>query len=152
MHDIVALTADHTDKVYDLLRVFSGAFGDPGSSLGAPPSEAYLKRLLSSERVIALACIRGGKVIGGLVAHELMKLERERSEIYLYDIAVDAGFRRRGIASALLDRLQRIAEDRGASVVYVQADADDDPAVALYASRGSRTAVCHFEFRTAIGF
>ena len=37
-------------------------------------------------------------MIGGLVAYVLPKFEQARSEIYLYDLAVDAAHRQRGVA------------------------------------------------------
>ena len=52
-------------------------------------------------------------MVGGLVAYELEKLEQARSEIYLYDLAVDADQRRKGIATALIRRLRAIAHVPG---------------------------------------
>ncbi|MDX2183208.1 MAG: GNAT family N-acetyltransferase, partial [Gemmatimonadaceae bacterium] len=68
-----------------------------------------------------------------------------RSEIYLYDLAVDAAYRRRGIATAMIRELQRVGESRGAWVVFVQADPVDAPAVALYTKLGRREDVLHFD-------
>jgi aminoglycoside 3-N-acetyltransferase I len=69
-----------------------------------------------------LAALHDSAVIGGLAAYELKKFERERSEIYIYDLAVTAEYRRRGIASELFTRLKAIAKVRGAYVIFVQAD------------------------------
>ena len=82
---------------------------------------------------------------GGLVAYELRKFEQQRSEIYIYDLAVAEPFRRRGIASALLRQLCAIAAERGASSVFVQADYVDPPAIALYTKFGAREEVLHFD-------
>src|SRR3546814_4191929 len=79
-----------------------------------------------------------GKVVGGLAAYELQKFEQARSEFYIYDLAVAADHRRRGIATALLEQLKQIAAIRGAYVVFVQADRDDAPAIALYSKLGTR--------------
>ena len=87
----------------------------------------------------------GADVAGGLVAYELEKLEQERSEIYIYHLAVDEAHRRKGIARALIARLREIAAARGAWVVYVQADYGDDPAIALYQGMGTREEVLHFD-------
>ena len=84
-------------------------------------------------------------MIGGLVAYELDKLEQERSEIYIYDLAVDAAFRRQGVATALIKHLGEIASSRGAWVIYVQADYGDEPAIALYTKLGRREDVMHFD-------
>ena len=99
----------------------------------------YLKRLLGSEYFIALAAIRGGQVVGGLVAYELQKFEQERSEIYIYDLAVAASHRRQGIATALILELKKIGASRGADVLFVQADlAGCAGHCPLYATRCAR--------------
>jgi aminoglycoside 3-N-acetyltransferase I len=84
-------------------------------------------------------------VAGGLVAYEFDKLERMRREIYIYDLAVDEAHRRQGIATGLIEHLCVIAAERGAWVVYVQADHGDGPAIALYEKLGVREDVLHFD-------
>ena len=96
-----------------------------------------------------LAAMQDGGVIGGLAAYELKKFEQERSEIYIYDLAVDAAHRRRGVATALIRELQHIAAARGAWVIFVQADYGDDPAIALYTKLGAREEVLHFDIPVA---
>lgn len=126
--------------------LFAAVFEDAETYQGAPPEEAYLARLLSSEDVVALVALEpGGAIIGALVAYELRKFERRRSEFYLYDLAVDAAHRRRGVATALITTLRGIAAERGAWVVFVQADHGDDPAIALYEKLGVREDVLHFD-------
>jgi len=75
----------------------------------------------------------------------LRKFERERSEIYIYDLAVAAAHRRQGVATALIDALKPIAVARGAYVIFVQADHGDAPAIALYTGMGTREDVLHFD-------
>lgn len=86
-------------------------------------------------------------VVGGIAAYELKKFEQERSEIYLYDLAVSKGHRRQGIATALIQELRRIAVGRGAYVIFVQADTgvEDEAAIALYTRLGDREDVLHFD-------
>ena len=45
----------------------------------------------------------------------------------------------------LIDHLRPIARERGAWVIYVQADPPDAPATALYGKLGVREDVCHFD-------
>ena len=74
-----------------LLRVFGDAFDDLDSYQSAVPSDAYLLARLSDETFFAVvARDPGGATIGGLAAYELKKFEQERSEIYIYDLAVAA--------------------------------------------------------------
>lgn len=128
-----------------LLSMFGAAFGEPETYQGAVPADAYLTRLLDKPTFIALAALDEGEVVGGLAAYELEKFERARSEIYIYDLAVLEGHRRRGIATALIQRLQDVARARGAYVIFVQADAGDEPAIRLYESLGTREDVHHFD-------
>ena len=128
-----------------LLSVFAEAFAEPETYNGARPSAAYLAHLLARDTVIALAAVDGPEVVGGLVAYVLDKFEQARSEIYVYDLAVAAPHRRRGVATALLRELQRLARARGAWVIFIQADRADAPAVALYSKLGRKEEVLHFD-------
>jgi len=73
----------------------------------------------------------------------LEKFEQERREVYIYDLAVLEVHRRRRIATGLIGALRAIAAALGAYVIYVQADLEDAPAIALYASLGTRESVLH---------
>ena len=79
------------------------------------------------------------------MAYELRKLEQERSEIYIYDLAVAKQYRRKGIATGLIAKLKTIAIARGAYVIFVQADLTDTPAIELYTKIGSGEDVLHFD-------
>ena len=139
------LTSADLALVEAMMTTFGEAFGDLDTYTAARPGGAYLRRLLDRDDVIALAAVADGAVVGGLAAYELHKLERERSEIYLYDLAVAAAHRRRGIAAALIAELRAIAAARGAHTIFVQADRGDGPAIALYTGLGTREDVLHFD-------
>jgi aminoglycoside 3-N-acetyltransferase I len=133
-----------------LLDLYGEAFGERDVYGDARPDADYLRRLLSSEAFITLVATKpmeggGERVVGGLSAYVLPKFEQPRSEIYIYDLAVDDGHRRQGIATALIEWLREIAFERGAWMIYVQADRVDAPAVALYESLGTREEVLHFD-------
>ena len=142
------LGADDVALLDATRALFGRAFEDE-QTYGAAPPPAYTRALLARESFIALAAVQAGKVIGGLVAYELPKLEQARSEIYIYDLAVAEAHRRRGVATALIRRLQAIAAERGAWVIFVQADRGDDPAIALYSKLGTREDVLHFDIAPA---
>jgi aminoglycoside 3-N-acetyltransferase I len=140
------LTTSDIPLLKDLLRVFGEAFEDIETYQGAVPSDDYLRSLLSTRYFIALVARSGGQVVGGLGAYELQKFERNRREIYIYDLAVAKEHRRKGVATGLIAELTRVAATRGAYVIYVQADRDDGPAIALYQGLGTREDVYHFDF------
>lgn len=142
---IHALGAEDVALMRSVLDMFGAVFEEPRTYSGAQPGADYLARLLGSDTFIALAAMKDGKVLGGLAAYVLPKFEQERSEIYIYDLAVDAAHRRVGIATALIMKLKRIAALRGAYVIFVQADHGDEPAIALYTKLGIREDVLHFD-------
>ena len=128
-----------------LLATFGEAFGDLEAYRDNRPGKRYLERLLGNETFIALVALKGKAVVGGIAAYELRKFEQERSEIYIYDLAVAAAHRRQGIATALIRELKKLAAARGAYVIFVQADLGDDAAIALYGRLGKREDVLHFD-------
>lgn len=129
----------------ELLSVFASAFEDVDSYMSAQPSDEYLISMLERDDFVPLVAVTDNQVVGGLAAYVLHKFEQERSETYIYDLAVDEKYRRRGIATGLINKLREIAREKGAWVIYVQADHGDDPAIKLYESLGTREDVLHFD-------
>lgn len=143
---IRVLAANDAPALRAMLAMFGTAFEDVPTYTAAQPSDAYLGALLASDTFIAIAAYtEDGAVVGGLAGYVLPKFEQTRSEFYIYDLAVAEPQRRRGIASALIARLQRLAAERGFYVIFVQADHGDDPAIALYTKLGLREEVLHFD-------
>lgn len=143
--DIFRLDAADVARFRAVLDLFGREFGDVPTYSGHQPSEKYLAERLGSDSFIALAAFRGDVAVGGLAAYLLRKFEQERSEIYIYDLAVCSGHRRQGVATELIEHLKRVASDIGAYVIYVQADHGDEPAIALYTKLGIREDVMHFD-------
>lgn len=139
------LSPDDIASFRQLLAMFGSAFEDVSTYQGAPPSEAYLRDLLAKPHVVALVAEQDEAVVGGLVAYVLEKFERERSEVYIYDLAVAEPHRRQGLATQLIQMLKPIAKSLGAYVIFVQADHGDEPAILLYESLGTREDVYHFD-------
>ena len=128
-----------------LLVFFGEAFDEPDIYGAAPPSSAYLERILAKPHFFALVAEEQGQIIGGLAAYELEKFEQERSEIFIYDLAVAETHRRHGVATALIEETRRIAAERGVHVMFIATEADNHPAVALYSKFGTREETCHFD-------
>ncbi len=143
------LTPDDVPRLRQLNALFGKAFADAETYGSEPPGDAYVRDFLAKEHIVATVALAGDIVAGGLVAYELDKFEQARREFYIYDLAVDEIYRRRGVATSLINHLKDIAARRGAWVVYVQADYGDDPAIALYEKLGVREAVLHFDIAVA---
>ena len=143
------ITPEQVTLMEAMLETFGKAFDDVPAYGGNRPGPAYLRRLLESNYFIALVALKGEEVVGGLAAYELKKFEQQRSEIYIYDLAVAAAHRRQGIATSLIQELRTIAATRGAYVIFVQADIGDEPAIALYSKLGIREDVLHLDIAVA---
>lgn len=139
------LTRDDHALMKSLLVTFGQAFDEVQTYVANQPRARYLQQLLGSDYFIALAALKNDEVVGGIAAYELRKFEQERSEIYIYDLAVAAAHRREGIATALIHELRKLAAARAAYVIFVQADVSDEPAIALYSKLGIRDDVLHFD-------
>jgi aminoglycoside 3-N-acetyltransferase I len=142
---ILVLEPADTPVMKDMLALFGEAFDEVETYGRARPGRAYLEHLLGRDHFIAIAALKDGALVGGLAAYELQKFEQERSEIYIYDLAVAREHRWRGIATALIEELRTVAAARGAYVIFVQADHGDEPAIALYTKLGTREDVLHFD-------
>lgn len=141
------LTPNDLVLVNALSALFGEVFDEPDIYTGKRPSANYMRQLLESDYFLALVALAEETVVGGLVAYEFKKFEQERSEIYIYDLAVAEAHRREGVATALIEELKKIAAGRGAYVIFVQADIgiEDQAAVALYTKLGTQEEVLHFD-------
>jgi aminoglycoside 3-N-acetyltransferase I len=139
------LSVSDVGLLKQLLKVFGDAFQDTATYQEAVPSDEYLSSLLAGPVFISLVALHGQEVVGGLAAYVLEKFEQNRREIYIYDLAIAEPHRRKGIATQLIRELQHIAKERKAYVIFVQADQDDEPAIKLYESLGTKENVFHFD-------
>jgi len=146
-----ALGSEDVAAMRAMLRMFGNAFGEPETYTAAQPDDAYLKQLLSSSAFVAIAAFEESNVIGGIAAYVLPKFEQARTELYIYDLAVEEANRRSGVATAMIGELKKVAAARGIYVIYVQADHGDEAAIALYTKRGVREDVLHFDIQPTDG-
>jgi aminoglycoside 3-N-acetyltransferase I len=143
--DVRVLAAGDTAFLRNMLAMFGDAFGEVATYTAQQPDDPYLERLLASSTFIAVAAFSNGKVVGGIAGYVLPKFERARAELYIYDLAVAQSHRRQGAATAMMDLLKDVAAVRGIDAIFVQADPEDAPAIALYSKLGIREDVLHFD-------
>ncbi len=147
--DVRILRAGSAASLRAMLSMFGRAFADAATYTARQPDDDYLERLLASSTFIGLAAFADRRVVGGIAAYVLPKFEQARSELYIYDLAVEEKHRRQGVATALIAELRRVAVERGAYVIFVQADPEDAPAISLYTKLGVREDVLHFDITPA---
>jgi aminoglycoside 3-N-acetyltransferase I len=103
-------------------------------------SDHYLETLLADPAFWCLGAFDGTGPIGCITAHELRMTRHERTEIFVYDLAVRTDRQRRGVGRALVETLVTSAATHGIDVVFVPADNDDIHALAFYERLGGRPA------------
>ena len=92
---IRVLCADDLPLMRRMLDLFGQAFDDASTYSGRQPGDSYLGQLLSSPTFIAISALDGEEVVGGLAGYVLPKFEQQRSDFYIYDLAVSEQHRRR---------------------------------------------------------
>lgn len=104
-----------------------------GTLRGSPPDQqhAHAQRLASSPVPYqGWVLRRDGEVLAGA------QLAREGDCVGLYDVITAAPARNQGLSRALCGALLQQAATQGARVAYLQVDADNEPARALYRRLG----------------
>jgi GNAT superfamily N-acetyltransferase len=97
--------------------------------------DAYHERMANTPQPTRyLAAQREGRVVG------VGTVMLEDGLAGIFSMATSADMRRQGVASALLGRLLAWAWEHGASHAYLQVDAGNDPALAVYRKFGFATA------------
>lgn len=97
-------------------------------------SQRYMRQLLTDPRNTAWIAEDDG-VLGGFAIVELAA-EPEGVVAYIQTIEVASAFRRRGIASGLLDRIEHTAQAGNALAIWLHVEATNVPAIALYQAHG----------------
>lgn len=132
------------DRFAALINVFEEVF-DMENLLG--PGPGYLENLLKKESFMVYVATFGERVIGGLTAYVLPSYYFQSSEVYIYDLAVDTPFQRKGTGRKLIEAIKTDCKALGLREVFIQADKIDQHAVDFYHATGGKSAdVVHFSY------
>lgn len=143
MHTIEIKTVDTVPELRALMAVCEKAFDSPYVA-----DDAYLEEMLNQSHGVYLGAYDDKRLVGGVVAFALVPLHGTK-ELYLYDIAVHPEYQRQGIGAMLIAATKEEAIKRDIRVVFVEAEADDDGAVAFYRAIGAtELSVTHFTITT----
>jgi aminoglycoside 3-N-acetyltransferase I len=99
-------------------------------------SDKYLQRLISDANYHVFVALDGAKVIGGVTAYELPMYYGPVNEMFLYEIAVRPGYRRQGIATALIESLKALCGENGVKIIFVGTEKSNLAAKELYLNTG----------------
>ena len=106
-------------------------------NVSAPPAtDETLMKLLARPDFHVFAAFVKDEIVGGLTAYELEMVTANATELFVYDVSVEAKYWRRGIGRALIEAARELCLARGLSALYVPALADDERAVTFYAACG----------------
>ncbi len=95
------------------------------------------RRFLDDERHHLLLGYVDDQPAGFVSAVEVFHPDKP-SELFLNEIGVIDGARRRGVARALIEELKRVGRERGCVGIWVLTDEDNTAAMSLYRSTGGR--------------
>jgi aminoglycoside 3-N-acetyltransferase I len=74
------------------------------------------------------------EIVGMLIAYKLQKIDIRKIELLLYEIEVKRDFRKKGIATQLIEHLKEIGRKEGAHEIWVLMDIENKDATQLYDS------------------
>ncbi len=109
---------------------------DAADLFDQPPRQPWVAKFLRDPTHHLLVACRAGRPVGFVSGVETTHPDKG-TEMFLYELAVAADERRRGVATALLAELKAIARQRGCFDMWVLTDADNVAALAAYRSSGA---------------
>lgn len=112
-----------------LVLLFNNEFESPDLNY---VNDKNIRSLIAKPDFICFVAFIGDEVVGGLTGYELLMYDQEGSSMYLYDLAVDKNYQRRGIGSNLVGELMEYCRSKDIKDLFVQADVEDQHAVEFY--------------------
>ena len=94
-------------------------------------------RYLADDRHHFVVATIDGEPAGVATATEILRPDKP-PELFLNELIVLPAFRRRGVASALLAELKRLAADRGCISIWVLTEEDNEGGMATYRAAGGK--------------
>lgn len=128
-----------------LIQLFIEVFEENSTDFA---SDKHLERLLNNEYFSVFVAKANDRVVGGLTAYELIKYYSNKSELYIYDIAVAPTFQKKGVGRLLMEALKNYCAVHSIDEMFVEAHTEDETAVKFYQSTlGEFEEVAHFNYR-----
>lgn len=96
------------------------------------------ERMKGDDRYRTFVADAGGEVVGFVTAVETLAIDRPEGYIKVNGLAVLPGFRRQGVGRMLMERVERLAGERGASAIGLASGFQRTDAHAFYERMGYR--------------
>ena len=113
-----------------------------GHLFDSPPDLATAERFLGTPGHHLLIAFED-EVAAGFVSGVELTHPDKGTEMFLYELAVDEPFQRRGIGTSLVEELLKIARAHGCYDMWVLTDHDNDAALATYRTTGTTAESSH---------
>ncbi len=107
-----------------------------------PATARVSQRFLDTEGHHLLVAYEAGEPVGFVSGIEMTHPDKG-TEMFLYELAVDEAFRRRGIGTALVAALRDLAVEHGCYGMWVMTESDNAAALATYNAAGSTERSTH---------
>lgn len=134
--EITVLAQKDLSIFKSMLNLFNIVFEEEERIVG---SDTHLLKLLSNNQFIAIAAISDSEVVGGVTAYKLPMAYSDRSEIFLYDMAVKSEFQRMGIGKRLIESLKEYCIKNKIEIFFVMAHEEDGHAIEFYHATGGKS-------------
>ena len=105
---------------------------------GGVASDAHLERALRDAGCYFIVCLSGSVPVGYLSAFSFPAIDSDCSQVYLYDIVVDEGHRRRGVGAGMIEELKRLCKADGADHIWLGTSLENEPAQKTFEKTGAR--------------
>ena len=92
--------------------------------------------LLADERTLFLAAFEDSTPIGFVLAHVLPRRHGDPAHLFVYEIGVHDEFRRKGVGTALMQRLAELARENDLRDAFVLTNESNAGAMAFYEAIG----------------
>ncbi|MED3575165.1 GNAT family N-acetyltransferase [Cytobacillus praedii] len=112
-----------------LVLLFNKEFESPDSNY---VNDNNIRSLIAKPDFVCFVAFIDDEVVGGLTGYELLMYDQKGSSMYLYDLAVDKNYQRRGIGSNLVGELMDYCRSKDIKDLFVQANVEDQHAIEFY--------------------
>lgn len=96
----------------------------------------YMRRFLANPRNHLVVAFCDGQIAGFALGYETDRVDRDQTQMCLYEVDVRQDHRRKGVGRAVVNELKRICKANNCVNMWVITDESNEPAKRLYSSTG----------------
>ena len=142
--EIKKLSREEIGRFVELIQVFERVFEMRNFTM---PGRNHIEQLLQGDNFLVFVGLDDDKVIGGLTAYVMEQYYSAAPLVYIYDLAVETNYQRKGIGRALIEHINSYCKKAGVEAVMVEAEEPDEYAIEFYRSTGATgKKTVHFEY------